>query len=286
MCPRATASTCCISPIRIRAARWAWAASASSSLGFESNALQAIDYRTGKHAWRHEWPHGRRHRHRAADHGHRAAVHRRWQRQFRGAGCGERRMLWHTRIGNISNAPQTFDIDGRQYVLVGVGDTLYSFVLYLMRIRYGMVGGGEGAFIGAVHRMAARLDDAVRTGVRCVQQRARRSRVARALRLGIAPQRCYDDYNSMMAREAALPADRAHAVRGDRHAQSHAPAHCTGRARARLSCAVRQARHGHTRRVPRRWPPSCAAVGLHYGLTHPYTGYPMIREARAAHRAR
>jgi hypothetical protein len=30
----------------------------------------------------------------------------------------------------------------------------------IARIRYGMVGGGEGAFIGAVHRMAARLDDA------------------------------------------------------------------------------------------------------------------------------
>ena len=39
-------------------------------------------------------------------------------------------LLWHTRIGNITNAPQTFDIDGRQYVLVGVGDTLYAFVMY------------------------------------------------------------------------------------------------------------------------------------------------------------
>ncbi len=38
--------------------------------------------------------------------------------------------LWHTRIGNISNAPQTYQLDGRQYVLVAVGDTLYSFVMY------------------------------------------------------------------------------------------------------------------------------------------------------------
>ena len=36
----------------------------------------------------------------------------------------------HTRIGSISNAPQTFDIDGRQHVLVGVGDMLYAFALY------------------------------------------------------------------------------------------------------------------------------------------------------------
>ncbi len=39
-------------------------------------------------------------------------------------------ILWHTRIGSISNAPQTFEIDGRQHVLVGVGDLLYSFAIY------------------------------------------------------------------------------------------------------------------------------------------------------------
>ena len=38
--------------------------------------------------------------------------------------------LWHTRIGNISNAPQTYLVDGRQHVLVAVGDTLYAFAMY------------------------------------------------------------------------------------------------------------------------------------------------------------
>jgi outer membrane protein assembly factor BamB len=38
--------------------------------------------------------------------------------------------LWHTRIGNASNAPQTYLVDGRQHVLVAIGDTLYAFVLY------------------------------------------------------------------------------------------------------------------------------------------------------------
>ena len=33
--------------------------------------------------------------------------------------------LWHARIGNVSNAPQTYMLDGRQYVIVAVGDTLY-----------------------------------------------------------------------------------------------------------------------------------------------------------------
>jgi alcohol dehydrogenase (cytochrome c) len=38
--------------------------------------------------------------------------------------------LWHSRIGNITNAPQTHMLDGRQYVLVAVNDMLYTFVLY------------------------------------------------------------------------------------------------------------------------------------------------------------
>jgi alcohol dehydrogenase (cytochrome c) len=38
--------------------------------------------------------------------------------------------LWHSRIGNISNAPQTYLLDGKQVVLVAIGDTLYTFTLY------------------------------------------------------------------------------------------------------------------------------------------------------------
>ena len=39
------------------------------------------------------------------------------------------RLVWHTRIGDISNAPETYRLDGRQYVLVAVGDRLFAFVL-------------------------------------------------------------------------------------------------------------------------------------------------------------
>ena len=38
--------------------------------------------------------------------------------------------LWHSRIGSPSNAPETFSVQGRQHVLVAVGDTLYAFALY------------------------------------------------------------------------------------------------------------------------------------------------------------
>ena len=38
--------------------------------------------------------------------------------------------LWHTRIGEVTNAPETYMVDGRQHILVAAGDTLYSFALY------------------------------------------------------------------------------------------------------------------------------------------------------------
>ena len=39
-------------------------------------------------------------------------------------------LLWNTRIGNISNAPQTYLIDGRQHVLVAAGQQLFAFLIY------------------------------------------------------------------------------------------------------------------------------------------------------------
>jgi alcohol dehydrogenase (cytochrome c) len=39
--------------------------------------------------------------------------------------------LWHTQLGaNTTNAAETYMVDGRQYILVGAGDTLYAFALY------------------------------------------------------------------------------------------------------------------------------------------------------------
>jgi predicted dehydrogenase len=147
------------------------------------------------------------------------------------------------------------------------------------RIRYGMVGGGEGAFIGAVHRMAARLDDAyelVCGAFSAEAEKARRSGAA----LGLPAARVYDDYPTMMAREAALPAgermqcvviatpNRTHlpvalaAFEHGFHVLSDKPATASLDECRELAAALKKS-------------------GLHYGLTHPYSGYPMIREARA-----
>ena len=74
------------------------------------------------------------------------------------------------------------------------------------RIRLGMVGGGEGAFIGAVHRIASRLDDhyeLVAGALSSTPDKARRSGEA----LGLAADRIYDDYESMAEAEAKRSAE-------------------------------------------------------------------------------
>ena len=70
------------------------------------------------------------------------------------------------------------------------------------RIRLGMIGGGEGAFIGAVHRLAARMDghyELVAGAFSSTPEKSRRSGEA----LGVAADRTYDDFESMAKAESA-----------------------------------------------------------------------------------
>jgi predicted dehydrogenase len=148
-----------------------------------------------------------------------------------------------------------------------------------MRIRYGMVGGGEGAFIGAVHRMAARLDDAYELVCGAFSSSAEKSRRSGAA-LGVAPARCYDDFASMMAREAALPAgERMQCVVITTPNRTHLPIALAALARGFhvLSDKPATASLEECRTLAAK----LRSSGLQYGLTHPYTAYPMIREARA-----
>ena len=66
------------------------------------------------------------------------------------------------------------------------------------RIRLGMVGGGQGAFIGAVHRIAARMDDRYELVAGALSANPERAR-ASAAELHIAPDRAYSDYRAMGA---------------------------------------------------------------------------------------
>jgi predicted dehydrogenase len=70
----------------------------------------------------------------------------------------------------------------------------------------GMVGGGQGAFIGAVHRMAAALDGRIELVCGAFSSDPERSRSS-AAELGISPQRAYPHYRQMLETELALPDD-------------------------------------------------------------------------------
>ena len=75
------------------------------------------------------------------------------------------------------------------------------------KLRMGMVGGGEGAFIGGVHRMAAALDQQIELVAGCFSRDPENTRrTGQALYLD--PARCYASYEEMAAREAQLPADQ------------------------------------------------------------------------------
>jgi alcohol dehydrogenase (cytochrome c) len=90
--------------------------------------IQAVDYKTGKVRWSHKWESSVRS----------GLLSTAGNLLFTGgntndlvalnATTGE--ALWHARLGNaVSNGPITYELDGRQYVIVGAGDTLFAFVM-------------------------------------------------------------------------------------------------------------------------------------------------------------
>ena len=146
-----------------------------------------------------------------------------------------------------------------------------------------MVGGGEGAFIGAVHRSAAGLDQAHRARLRRVRER-RRAEPPKRRELGVTARRCYADFNSMFAAEAKLPADErmefvAIVTPNDLH----------------LAVATAAFKHGFHVLSDKPATTTLAecfelrdaqkASGCLYGLTHPYGSYPLVVEAAERVRA-
>ncbi len=140
-------------------------------------------------------------------------------------------------------------------------------------IRLAMVGGGPGAFIGPVHRMAAELDGRMRLVAGAFSRDPAKSAAA-AQAWGV---RGYADWSEMIAAEAAredgaqavavvtpnhlhLAVSRA-ALQAGLHVMSDKP-------------ATRDLAEAHELATV------VAASGRLYGLTYTYTGYPMVRDAR------
>ncbi len=143
------------------------------------------------------------------------------------------------------------------------------------RLRLGMVGGGRDAFIGAVHRIAARIDDQYDLVAGCFSSNPEKA-IASAADLGVA--RAYTSFADMAAREARRK-DGIDAVAIVTPNHMHAPVAmqflkrgihviCDKPLTATLPEAKKLAK-------------AAAASGVVFALTHNYTGYPMIRQAKA-----
>ena len=146
------------------------------------------------------------------------------------------------------------------------------------KLRMGMVGGGQGAFIGAVHRMAASLDGQIDLVCGAFSSDPDRSKES-GKEYFLPPDRCYPDYREMMRSEADLPEDQRMdfvAIVTPNHV--HFPA-----AKAALEAGFhvlsdKPATLDHIEAL--ELAKIVKSTGLKYGLTHNYTGYPMVKQAR------
>jgi len=140
-----------------------------------------------------------------------------------------------------------------------------------------MVGGGEGAFIGAVHRIAARLDDRYELlagALSAAPDRAMRSAEA----IGLAPDRSYPDFQTMARAEAAR-SDGIEAVAIVTPNHMHVPV-----AEAFLDAGIHvicDKPLTTTLEQAVRLRDKVRASRLIFAVTYNYTGYPLVRHARA-----
>jgi predicted dehydrogenase len=146
------------------------------------------------------------------------------------------------------------------------------------KLKMGMVGGGRDAFIGAVHRMAARLDGRIELVAGAFSSDAAKSR-ASGEDLGLDPSRVYPDYETMAAAEAKLPeSERIDFVSIVTPNHVHfPPAKTFLEAGFHVVCDKPMTYDLAEAKVLRDLVKSTGKV---FALTHNYTGYPMVKEAR------
>jgi len=146
------------------------------------------------------------------------------------------------------------------------------------KLRMGMVGGGPGAFIGAVHRLCAAMDGQVELVAGCFSQTPENTKQTGA-ELYLDPGRCYDTYADMAAAEAALPEDE----RIDfvsivtPNVSHHAIAETFLKAGFHVVCDKPMT---HTLDEAKNLATCVEETGLVFGVTHNYTGHPLVRHAR------
>jgi len=145
------------------------------------------------------------------------------------------------------------------------------------RIKYGMVGGGEGAFIGEIHRMAARLDNHYELVAGAFSSEAERS-IRSAKTLGISADRSYADFQEMAKKEQArtdgieavviVTPNHLHLRIAEIFLQAGIHVICDKPLSATLE-------EGHA------FAEFARKSDKIFALTYNYSGYPMVRHARA-----
>jgi predicted dehydrogenase len=146
------------------------------------------------------------------------------------------------------------------------------------KLKMGMVGGGRDAFIGAVHRMAARLDDRIKLVAGAFSSDAAKSR-ASGEDLGLDPARVYPDFQTMVAGEAKLPIEQRIdfvSIVTPNH-MHFSPAKAFLEAGFNVVCDKPMTFNLDEAKQLRD---IVRTTGKVFALTHNYTGYPMVKEAR------
>jgi len=147
------------------------------------------------------------------------------------------------------------------------------------KLRMGMVGGGRGAFIGGVHRMAAALDGKIELVAGAFSSNPEKSKLS-GEDLMLDPNRVYANYQDMATQEAALPADQridfvSIVARNDLHYDV---------AKAFLDAGINvicEKPLAFSHEQGKQLAAAVKASGKVFALTHNYTGYPMVKEAKA-----
>jgi predicted dehydrogenase len=141
-----------------------------------------------------------------------------------------------------------------------------------------MVGGGQGAFIGAVHRIAARIDDKYVLVAGALSSEAKRS-IASGAELGLDADRCYTDYKVMAKAEAAR-ADGIEAVSIVTPNHMHFPV-----AKAFIEAGIHvicdKPLSLNLKEALALEKLLAKNKNVIFALTHNYAGYPMVRQAKA-----
>ncbi|WP_186757653.1 Gfo/Idh/MocA family protein [Echinicola salinicaeni] len=146
------------------------------------------------------------------------------------------------------------------------------------KLRMGMIGGGPGSFIGAVHRIAANMDGKIELVAGAFSSNAEKSAEAGA-ELNLENHRIYQSYDEMFEKEKQLPEDQRidfvsivtpnhvhfdpsiKALKNGFHVVLDKPMTLTYEEAKELNGVIEE-------------------TGLLFCLTHTYTGYPMVKEAR------